>query len=307
MGVDIGVAGVKGKGAVFRRSWGEWSLIQLPASMPLQGLGSPMIATNNQSKISKHFGARRFIEDTKSKIHLMLIIIPALFVFVRFNVADLINNINPPALLRTTIGVYYFSWVFGLRLDWKMQEEVYLYDPNGGKVPVGFFVSCTSMLVFAVLMLFFIDIPAYFASFLSVFFVANVAAILIYQRAVSRIIEDSHLAYQQEGDVTRLEQVASINEYIRGRWQRYRSVALLFLLIPIDVICFSETVRDGISRAVVLVNSEILPSALNAALPAAAVGLFLGFAEAWQWKRRAETWISISVLKKLGNRLSIAD
>ena len=95
-----------------------------------------MSSQNNNGATTDHaFGMRQFLGSLRTLLSWITWILPFIFVFVKFNVPELINNSDPSLIMQFTIASWYLSWVFGLNIDIQMQESVYMYDPHQGEVP----------------------------------------------------------------------------------------------------------------------------------------------------------------------------
>jgi hypothetical protein len=225
------------------------------------------------------------------------------FSFLKIQRPTFINDSSPSVVMQTAIGIWYLSWVFGLGMDLNMQERVYFFDPDEGHLPREMYFTFGIMLLFAIIMMYFVDEPKYFVLILTVFSIVSIFGYLLYARRASKIIDSSYTEFVEHRDRVRIEQINCLRNYIQGRWNRVRAVVLVAMLIPIDILCWDRELRSYLVKLIVGINGAISPSALDTLLPTLLVIFFLALAEGWQWIRRLEAKFTISVLRKLEGKL----
>ena len=253
--------------------------------------------------VAQRFGVQRFIAELRRIVRVVGFILPTLFIFLKFSVPNFINNSSPSVVMQTATAVWYLSWVLGLGMDLSVQEKVYLVDPDEGRLPREIYLGCGTMLLFALVMMLFIDQPRYFVLCLTAFSMVSMLVFWLFANRASKIIETSYFEFKKQGDRIRIEQLNALKTYTQGRWNKIRAAVLLAMLIPIDILCWNEGARSYVIKAVVAVNDTIKPNALDALLPTLLVILFFVFAEVWQWIRRLEVRFTVAVLMKLGPKL----
>ena len=99
------------------------------------------------------FGARSFVNSFKQMFGLMGWALPTIFVIVKLNTAELINQSSPSIVMSLTMSAWFLSWGWGLNLDLKMQEQLYLTDPEEGQVPIKLQVNFWLLFLVAVVLL----------------------------------------------------------------------------------------------------------------------------------------------------------
>ena len=244
-------------------------------------------------------GVRKLTSSFRRMIQVMAWTLPTLFVFIKMNIPDLINHSRPSEIMQITFGLWFFSWLHGLGLDINMQEEVYLRDPQAGKISRSIYVNFALMLLIAAILIAVINHPAYLAISLTVFSILSIIGFQRFGRRASVVMEASMVSFVEMNDRLRIQQLNCLKEYLHGDWTRTRAYSLLVLLIPVDLLCLSPKLTHMLTEATVCHFTTISSEALNGIVPTLTIVAFLVFAEGWQWKRRIAAWATISALAKL--------
>ena len=125
----------------------------------------------------------------------------------------MISGSNPGVILQLTLSFMYFSWVFGLSMDFNTQSMVYISDPRRGKISGLLYVNILVLFVVAVTLLWARKNDKYFAVALSFFSVVCLWSLFSARSGVIAIIEHSRAAFESHSDWFGKEQLEIVKNY----------------------------------------------------------------------------------------------
>ena len=156
-----------------------------------------------------------------------------------------------------------------------------------------------ALLICALLLLFFVNDTKYFSIILTIFSVVSIFGFWFYGKITNSIHKFNYSEYVQDKDKLHQFQSLLMNEYLRGKWTYYRAASLVFLLVPMDIICLYPNVASQVGTFINQRFSTVSQKSINDLIPVLSIIVFLVFAESWQWKKRIESNISINLLKNI--------
>lgn len=217
-------------------------------------------------------------------------------------VSEFVRNTPASTALKVTIGLYFFSWLFGTLWEVDLFEVVYFSPPGRSKSLTK--PDLASIVVLAlsggfVLYAAAIDAEGLFAIALSVFFVTNVLLWLYTVRQIVGFTQISMLTYNQQSDYCGIEQVKLMFEHARGDWQRWRFLALLVIVASLDVVTFVAPAREMISSLANAYFPSVPVATYYSLLPDIFLVSFLLVGEGWIWMARVSTRFNVEALSRL--------
>lgn len=226
--------------------------------------------------------------------------------FKPFSPAALINTIDPDFLRRLILWIYYFCWVSGLTFDIHMQREIYSKDPHLGSVSRRAIAATGALIAIALGMFFAGEYKERFTALaLIALLVINVFGWKILLERVDPIIKASAEAYRHDQQYFAVAQLEAISRYLKGYWQWGRFGGMLFIVLLLCGISYSDAARQEIVEKI----HSMLPGAhranVSALLPVLCLASFVIFAETWVWLMRHRTRTALSVIRTLNEAYTI--
>lgn len=194
-------------------------------------------------------------------------------------------------LLRGSMILYFFSWVFGASWDAHDQGLVYLTAPNKGRIPViAIFLMIIITLVFGILC--WVDSYVKFAAVLGIFWLVNLIAWqYMMRKLVGEVITKSSTILLQLGHHLELARLHIVRDYLSGSWQWWRFCIGAVLIICINVLA-NTNVPNDIKAATNVLSAEFVM--------VFSIFLFVAVVELWIWVMRIKRRISLNLLDDLG-------
>ena len=202
------------------------------------------------------------------------------------------RELSADATLNVSLAAYYACWVAGLLTDTNMQQHVYAYEPNEGRMPAAGFVTMALLVIpFALMCL--VHTYVGFAILLTVFFVVNVASWRYLTKVfLPATVKRSKAAYQNS--LFKLERVDLVYDaYLAGRWQLARFAGGAAILAVIDIPTFLG-LRSTVQTHIGASSYDLLV--------AGCVVLFISFMEIWIWIWRLRLRAAVRLLDQLQAR-----
>jgi hypothetical protein len=217
--------------------------------------------------------------------------------FKDYLIGSMFANVQPELLRKATLAIYYLCWVFGANFEIGIQQEVYVKDPDRGRVPLHALGAIIGFGIVASILLWAADNDQRFAAALTCFVAANIAGWRgIYVRRVMPIIRASEKYYTTEKeDFAELERVRVVSEYMAGAWQWHRFIVLSIIIGIVDLIAFAEVVRQNLEATIRMALRD-WPSGL---LPDASLIVFVVVSETWIWIKRGQTRAFLNAIFEL--------
>jgi len=225
----------------------------------------------------------------------------AIFTYLQlkeFQVGTAIETISPDLLRRLTMIAYYWCWIFGATFDTDIQEVAYFTEKGRNKLTmksVGLIVLFG--IVFAVLLWAEKD-DRLFAAALTIFFLFNIGGFAYILWFVTPIIATSNQKFRQGRNYFSLAQLELVSQFINGSWQRARFATGIALVVVMNAICFSGTIRIAIAELIARVIS-IDPASLADRLPTFMFVIFVALLEGWIWVQRGRIMVALGLLEEL--------
>lgn len=218
-----------------------------------------------------------------------------------FQVGPAIETISPDFLRRLMMIAYYWCWIFGATFDTDIQEMAYFTQKGRNKLT---FQAFTLMVLFGIVMaalMWAADDDRWFAGMLTFFFLFNIGGFAYVLWFVRPIIKTSEIRYRQGRSYYSLAQLEIVSRFMNGDWQWYRFSAGLLLVIIMNAICFSDTIRNLIAHSTAGLLS-VDPVMLAARLPTFMLVIFIVVIEGWIWVQRGKVMVAFDQLEQLSAR-----
>jgi len=193
-------------------------------------------------------------------------------------------------LLKASLVIYYFSWVFGASLDAKDQALVYLTAPNKEQLPKeGIGLMIAMAIVFGALC--YVDTYRQFAAVLGFFWFINIIAWrYLVIKLLRKPITISYDIYSSYINYIELEKLKIVKQYIDGPWQWWRFVIGAFMIGGINFLLYTNL------PARLVLYTDIVSIQF---VPAFSIFLFVFSVELWIWIMRIKRRISLNALENL--------
>jgi hypothetical protein len=212
----------------------------------------------------------------------------------------LVDKVSKVVVIKLALGIYYFSWIFACRFDLKIQESVYIIDPNKGALPKSFFLLTPLFLVGAALLLWAADHETYLPYFITTFFAID-TVLWIYTRKWAIPIAEATRRHHSSNPERYfyIAQIDVVEELMCGKYQIYRHIALFALIAAFDMIALFDTPKEFISLLIHAVNSDISERSMSELLPAAFLLGYVLACELSMWFMRARALLSLKIIDRL--------
>ncbi|HEX9459703.1 MAG TPA: hypothetical protein VGA84_11190 [Thermoanaerobaculia bacterium] len=237
-----------------------------------------------------------FARTTRRIIRWSAFVVPFFFVWLRFRGVDVmpvVRSLPATILLRASLVLYYFSWLYGTTFDTDIQELVYHTAPTKqGRVPTtAIVVMLTIAAMFAVLCA--ITSFQQFLVFLACFWLVDILAWrYLVTRLLPPVFRASLAHFKEVGDDAKIDQLDFVKDYHVGHWKWLRSIVGAVLLLVLNVIARTGIVSWLASRIQMSVDTTL----------AVAIAMFLLFVEGWVWIMRLRTRFAIQTIEQLRHR-----
>ena len=232
----------------------------------------------------------------RSAIKIVALILALTFAWLKFKgirFTPVVETFAATILLHSALGIYYFSWMFGLINDTREQELVYTQPLKN--VPI----HCLIFGLFFFLAfggLCYVKTAYSFSLVLWIFLAGNVLFWLYYvKRFLKATTEATRADFISNRDYISLEYLRAIHDdYLCGGWQWWR-FAIGGIIISLIAIL---AIQPGPLRSVI---ENIKPGQLNT-LIASLLLLFVLLMESWIWMRRFRVKNNIALLEDIQGR-----
>lgn len=206
------------------------------------------------------------------------------------SIAPMTTDISSSILLKASIVLYYFSWLFGASSDTKDQALVYLTAPNKGQIPkkaIGLMI--TLAIVFAILC--YVDTYLKFVIALACFWFINLIAWrYMVTKLLRKTIIDSSNIYINFCHYTELSKLKIVEQYIDGSWQWWRFVIGMVMILGIAILLFTN-IPEYIASNTSIVSKQFII--------AFTIFVFIFSVELWIWIMRIKRRISLNTIDYL--------
>jgi hypothetical protein len=222
--------------------------------------------------------------------------------------APVLNGIDATTSLHIEIVFYYFFWVWGVTHDTDLQEAVYAIAPEGGKLRPSDIGVIVLIFVVAILLIWSVGSQRRFAGLLTVFFVVNIFAWRWLLSLIKPVIAKSSNIYIESGDngLFSLERLNAFVEYISGRWQWLRFLAMGLVLVLLNTVTFFDAFRQLVSNFLEQRYPAVTSGQFSNVLPVALFALFIVVSEAWIWMMRMRTDLLLNAISNLEQKYKIS-
>jgi len=230
---------------------------------------------------------------TKLIIKILAAIMAVLFSWLQFDMSfqpimtDEVSNL----IFKTSLALYYFSWIFGTTGDMSDEEYSLKVLPHGNKLSgsaIGVILSLA--LIFALLCL--ANTYKLFILALSLLLIFNVFSWLYIVKFIKPTFFENKDLVNSNADI---EYQNVLEAYLTGRWQWYRfGVAAVYLLI-LNILVFSGWINQLAN--VLKMNPQFLMSLT--------IMIYIVGFEAWVWIKRLERIFVFHALNRLTEKYSL--
>jgi hypothetical protein len=191
------------------------------------------VSTNDRAKA-------RFFRNLKNILWLVAVLLPLFYLFLSFSNIKIPNldDLFSDNLYKFTLAIYFFSWIFGLRMDLKNEAEVFRSVPKKGKMTWKMISSIlTLVVIFSVLCyLAYFQMYKLAAVLLFIYLVFNIIIWQYLVRVAKPLITVSQKIYLKEKDFFNYNKLVVFKKYLFGNWQWMRfGIGLALILITIIV------------------------------------------------------------------------
>jgi hypothetical protein len=222
------------------------------------------------------------------------------------SIVGAIQAFDPEMLTRLALIIYYNSWIIASNLETKMAQSVYIADPNRGRIPLSMFLILPILLALGGLLFFIQANEKYLSLAIAAFLIVDVSLWINVSGLAQSMAARSASMYIEQGMYVGLERLRCYSrEYIRGRWQIYRYVAMACFLTIILITCHFDTARSQLAKTLHLSLSDVSTQKFWVLIPGALFFSYICMAEGWVWTMRLKTKRELSVLDKLRPRYTL--
>jgi len=231
-------------------------------------------------------------------------VLVALFAYLQlkdFQVVTAIESLSPDLVRRLTMITYYWCWIFGATFDTNIQELAYYTEKERNKLT---WHSFALMVLFGIVMgalLWAAHDDRLFATVLTVFFLFNIGGFIYILRFIAPIVITSEIRYRENKSYFSLAQLEIVSQFMHGSWQRYRFALGIMLVLLMNAICFSETLRTMLAQTL----SDLIAvdgAMLTERLPTFTFLIFVAVLESWIWVQRARLAVAVDLLEYLSGK-----
>jgi hypothetical protein len=218
--------------------------------------------------------------------------------------ANWASSVQVPAaeLLRVVAIVLYLGcWILGSNFDANAQRQVYWNIKSSSTGIASIYPVVVALLVAGTILIWTNGNEKYFALSLSIFLMVNVISWRVFVRITRPIIHSSEVTYRRFLPY-KLDSLAAVTTYIRGRWQWHRFVAMLGVILLLDAVCFLPTLAQVLAVQIALVNRMWQADVIAHFLPTLLVVMFMVVGEVWGWSMRLRVH---SALKRTHEQLTV--
>lgn len=178
--------------------------------------------------------------------------------------------------------LYFTAWCVGPVIDMKYEEYIFSLYPNNNKLKKGAFATIFSTVILFVI-LYCLKETIYFAIVLTIFFVFNIFSwrYLVSNYLKSTLVENENMTKGTfEFEYHRL-----IENYLIGKWQKYRFACGFFILIIFNVLIYTDLISYLDNE--LNVSTKIITSIC--------FSFFVLIMEGWIWIIRLKRKIKVGV------------
>jgi hypothetical protein len=234
---------------------------------------------------------------TRFMIRVISILFPMTFAWLSFHnvslsdVADVFSTSRANDLIwKTTIFIYFSSWILGASSDVNDQENIYQVGHRSG-FPIGA-VPVVLLIVGCGMALIWLQTYEMFSVVLGLFMCSYYLGWRYLVRLLAPIIAESRTIYMKENDIIGAERVTAVEHYIVGNWQLHRFLCGGFLVIAF--LAVSAFKYFGV-QPVAGFDATVWQAARSISMLA-----FVLIMDTWLWTMRARTKATLSALGRLG-------
>ncbi len=228
--------------------------------------------------------------SARTAINAVALILALAFAWLKFKgipFTPVVETFTATVLLHSALGIYYFSWMFGLINDTHEQELVYTQPLKNVAIHCLIF-GLLFFLAFGGLC--YVKTEYSFSLVLGIFLVGNVLSWQYYVKIFLKATTKATRAdFTSNRDYISLEYLRTIyDDYLCGVWQwkRFATGGIIISLIAILAI------YPGPPRSVIEIIQPVQPNTLIASL----LLLFVLVMESWIWMRRFRVKNNIALL-----------
>lgn len=205
-------------------------------------------------------------------------------------VEPLITDSFADALIKIALFLYYLAWVYGLLMDLKDEEAIFILPPNKGKYTISAYFSVLAIAIVFFSLCYFKS-NQIFTLILDAFIIINIITWQYLINFISESVKDNKEFYN-----TKKKHFQSVylrifvDDYLKGIWQWWRFGVDFFILIILNLLVFSD-LSQIISTKFNLRSVEFVKT----------IGfiVFLAISEGWIWYMRLKRRTSLDLIDSL--------
>jgi hypothetical protein len=237
-------------------------------------VNEPNVAANKARMIKTARLARRVLQVLAASLALS-------FTWLKFhglNFAPLLGDLSASFLLRVTLALYYFSWVSGMASDADAQEVIYVEPPDRNRV-ITMLALVTVGVAIPFGLLCYVQSYKAFALVLSAFLIFNFFIWRLWAYwLIPKAAEGTADYYKSRSAYGELMELrVYIDDYARGKWQLWRFLVGLLIVVLIDLLSFTRFYRPGTIAGLNAASDFVLATLMF---------LFVVVMEGWVWMNR---------------------
>lgn len=212
-----------------------------------------------------------------------------------FPYIELLNDDFSAILLKISLGLYYFSWIFGTYADLEDEEYTLLIAPNKGKI-TNMAVGTIAMLGLLFAILCWAKDFRVFSISLFLFFLFDRLGNIYLVRYIRPAIDESKKKYIENENISGLLSINSIDKFLSGKYINWRfGIGILIVLIMV-LFSFTElpveiSVFFGIKSPDLLIVFLIF--------------LYVVVIELWIWYQRLRRKIYLQLLIEIDEKYQL--
>ena len=202
--------------------------------------------------------------------------------------------------------LYFTAWVIGVTKDTDIQNIAYNRDPNEGKIGIYEITGIVSFTI-ALFILFYIhDRIVWFQMSVLAFLILN---IFVYDSVTMRrarlMIRQSQSDFLKSGDNLSYLKLFNADEYLNGKWQKRRFIALLLIafLQVISAILLSYFGISPISNQILIKSVPL--STIFSYIPSILFLIFVFISEIWINMYRFRTFAKFATIDEIRDHFSV--
>jgi hypothetical protein len=235
-------------------------------------------------------------------------LIGLLFVAVQFwnlTFLDVVLSIDPDVLFRTALTLYFLVIGFGITFDIETQKQIYILDPNHGRLEQGSILAIIGYFVTAAILFAFSRNFVFFAIALTIFHFTGIAFWRVLSHQMTPRMVESEDSANLRKDNFALERLRLARQYMSGSWHFPRHTILTVIVLVFDFVAIPNGGEANLTTVATKLWPPATVLAVKSHLPAVVFCLFALTGEVWTMAKRFETRIRLNMIDTLERRYNL--